>query len=72
MFTCAATGIPAPFWSWEIQKGGAKIAFPGPSTYTINNTQPGDAGTYKCIAINAVASASAIATLAVHGELELP
>ena len=35
---------------------------------TVNNVQYSDRGVYQCIAINSVGSASASATLTVHGE----
>ncbi|MBL0926755.1 MAG: immunoglobulin domain-containing protein [Phycisphaerales bacterium] len=49
-FTVAVTGSPTPTLQWQLN--GTNIPGATGATYTDANVQPGDAGTYTCVATN--------------------
>jgi len=54
VLTVAATGTPAPTLQWR--KNTSNLGGQNGTTLTLNNIQPGDAGTYDCVATNACGS----------------
>ncbi len=55
-FTVVATGNPAPTYQWKLN--GANISGATSSTYTRNNVQPADAGSYAVVVNNSAGSAT--------------
>ena len=55
-FTAAASGNPAPTYQW--QKDTVDLPGATSATLTLNNLQPGDAGSYRMIATNTASSAT--------------
>src|SRR5205814_751230 len=55
-FTVVATGNPAPTYQWKLN--GANISGATSSTYTRNNVQPADAGSYAVLVNNSAGSAT--------------
>jgi len=54
VLTVAASGTPAPTLQWR--KNTADLGGETGTTLTLNNIQPGDAGSYDCVATNACGS----------------
>jgi hypothetical protein len=66
-----ASGTPAPTYQWS--KSGVIIAGATTSTLTLNNVQPGDAGSYTVVVTNSVGSVTSnAASLAVVTVLSNP
>ncbi|XP_069039515.1 hemicentin-1 isoform X2 [Lepisosteus oculatus] len=71
LLPCAAQGVPEPAVSWE--KDGAVVPdLPGKFTVLrsgeliVEQAEPGDAGTYTCVAVNAAGTARRHARLSVN------
>ncbi|XP_023810079.1 hemicentin-1 isoform X2 [Oryzias latipes] len=68
LMACSASGVPLPEIKWY--KGGVQLYSSSVlevdllgGTLTIKQTQPGDAGDYTCVAVNAVGSSSGTISL---------